>query len=68
VTIEAEFSLDQPRQINHLAPGGVLAKDTHLKFFSVGFRSAVSVKSSTLSFLNPSGTNQARIGTDELGL
>jgi hypothetical protein len=27
VTIEAEFSLDQPRQINHLAPDGVLAKD-----------------------------------------
>jgi len=27
VTIEPEFSLDQPRQINHLAPDGVLAKD-----------------------------------------
>jgi CheY-like chemotaxis protein len=27
VTIEPEFSLDQPRQINHLAADGVLAKD-----------------------------------------
>jgi len=28
VTIEPEFSLDQPRQINHLTPDGVLAKDS----------------------------------------
>jgi len=28
VTIEPEFSLDQPRQINHLAADGVLAKDS----------------------------------------
>ena len=27
MTIEPEFSLDQPSQINHLAPDGVLAKD-----------------------------------------
>jgi len=29
VTIEPEFSLDQPRQINHLAPDGLSAKDSH---------------------------------------
>ncbi len=28
MTIEPELSLDQPRQINHLAPDGVLAKDS----------------------------------------
>jgi len=28
VTIEPELSLDQPRQINPLAPDGVLAKDS----------------------------------------
>ena len=27
MTIEPEFSLDQPRQINHLVPDRVLAKD-----------------------------------------
>ena len=27
MTIKPEFSLDQPRQINYLAPDGVLAKD-----------------------------------------
>ena len=27
MTIEPEFSLDQPSQINHLVPDGVLAKD-----------------------------------------
>jgi hypothetical protein len=30
VTIEPEFSLDQPSQINHLVPDGVLAKDSQL--------------------------------------
>ena len=29
VTIAPKFSLDQARQINHLAPGGVLAKDSY---------------------------------------
>ena len=28
MTIEPEFSLDQPRRINHLTPDGVLAKDS----------------------------------------
>ena len=27
MTIEPKFSLDQPHQINHLAPDGVLVKD-----------------------------------------
>ncbi len=30
MTIEPEFSLDQARQINHLAADGVLAKDSEL--------------------------------------
>src|SRR3989442_10527225 len=33
-TIKPKFSLDQPRQINHLAPDGVLAKDRCLAICS----------------------------------
>jgi ATP-binding cassette, subfamily B, multidrug efflux pump len=36
VTIEPEFSLDQPSQINHLVPDGVLAKDRYQTLLSGG--------------------------------